>query len=98
MEGCHSKMGVQLHAYSYRAQDFAPFSDERLIAPEKRLTKHLAHNYERVGVDGRPVVNTSTALAVNISFSLIQILQFDPTQQVITLVGWISLVRYITSL
>jgi len=46
----------------------------------------------RHGVDGRPVVNTSTALAVTISFSLIQILQFDPAHQVITLVGWISLV------
>ena len=54
----------------------------------------LVENYRQNGVDGRPVVNTSTALAVTISFSLIQILQFDPTQQVITLVGWISLVRY----
>ena len=45
-----------------------------------------------------PVVNTSTALAVTISFSLIQILQFDPAHQVITLVGWISLVRVSSSL
>lgn len=58
---------------------------------EKRLITMLVENYQQNGVDGRPVVNTSTALTVTISFSLIQILHFDTTQQVITLVGWISL-------
>ena len=58
----------------------------------------LVENYRQNGVDGRPVVNTSTALTVTISFSLIQILQFDATQQVITVVGWISLVRLHVSL
>ena len=53
----------------------------------------LVENYQQNGVDGRPVVNTSTALTVTISFSLIQILHFEQTQQIITLVGWISLVR-----
>jgi len=65
---------------------------------EKRLITMLVENYRQNGVDGRPVVNTSTALAVTISFSLIQILQFDPAHQVITLVGWISLVRVSSSL
>ena len=60
---------------------------------EKRLITMLVENYRQNGVDGRPVVNTSTALTVTISFSLIQILQFNPTQQIITIVGWISLVR-----
>ena len=59
---------------------------------EKRLITMLVENYRQNGVDGRPVVNTSTALTVTISFSLIQILQFDPTEQIITLVGWVSLV------
>jgi len=52
----------------------------------------LVENYRQNGVDGRPVVNTSTAMTVTISFSLIQILQFESTQRIITLVGWISLV------
>jgi len=60
---------------------------------EKRLITMLVENYRQNGVDGRPVVNTSSALTVTISFSLIQILHFDPTQHAITVVGWISLVR-----
>jgi len=60
---------------------------------EKRLITMLVENYQQNGVDGRPVVNTSTALTVTTSFSLIQILHFDTNQQVITIVGWISLVR-----
>jgi len=52
----------------------------------------LVENYRQSGVDGRPVVNTSAALSVTISFSLIQILYFDTAQQIITIVGWISLV------
>ena len=52
----------------------------------------MVENYRQNGVDGRPVVNTSSALTVTISFSLIQILHFEPTEHVITLVGWISLV------
>ena len=59
---------------------------------EKRLITMLVENYRQNGVDGRPVVNTSTAMTVTISFSLIQILQFESTQRIITLVGWISLV------
>jgi len=55
----------------------------------------LVENYQQNGVDGRPVVNTSSALTVTISFSLQQILQFDQAQRIITLVGWISLVRYV---
>jgi len=53
----------------------------------------MVENYRQNGVDGRPVINTSTALTVTISFSLIQMLHFDPTQQIIILVGWTSLVR-----
>jgi len=52
----------------------------------------MVENYRQNGVDGRPVINTSTALTVTISFSLIQMLHFDPTQQIIILVGWTSLV------
>jgi len=74
---------VGLFILPYRAVD---------STSEKRLITMLVENYRQNGVDGRPVVNTSTALAVTISFSLIQILQFDQTRQVITLVGWISLV------
>jgi hypothetical protein len=52
----------------------------------------LLENYRQNGVDGRPVLNTSATLPVTISFSLIQILHFDPAANVITLVGWSSLV------
>jgi len=53
----------------------------------------LVENYQQNGVDGRPVVNTSSPLTVTVSFCLIQIIDFEPAQQVVTLVGWISLVR-----
>ena len=73
-----------LHAFVHRAPN---------LTTEKRLTKYLANNYRQIGVDGRPVFNASTPLSVTISFSLIQILQFDPAQKVISLIGWINLVR-----
>lgn len=63
---------------------------------EKRLITTLLDNYNRNGIEGRPVIDTSRSLSVALSFSLIQIIEFDQQLQMMTVVGWIHLVVVIS--
>ena len=64
-----------------------------MATSEKRLISTLLENYKRNGVDGRPVLDTSRPLAVAIGFTPVQTLSYDDDQQIISLVGWLNLVR-----
>jgi hypothetical protein len=58
------------------------------MSDEKRLIKRLLESYERVGVVGRPVFNTSMTIRVNFGLALIQILDLDEKNQVLTTNVW----------
>ena len=64
------------------------------MSDEKRLIKHLLSAYERVGVVGRPVLNQSETIRVNYGLALIQILDLDEKNQVLTTNVWS---RYVSS-
>jgi len=59
-----------------------------VLSDEKRLIKRLLANYKRVGVIGRPVDNTSQTVSVSYGMSLIQILDVDERNQVLTINIW----------
>ena len=59
-----------------------------MMSDEKRLIKHLLDNYARVGLVGRPVYNTSETVNVNYGLALIQILDLDEKNQVLTTNVW----------
>ena len=58
------------------------------MSDEKRLIKHLLENYEKVGVVGRPVYNTSETVLVSYGLALVQILDLDEKNQVLTTNIW----------
>ena len=58
------------------------------MSDEKRLIKYLLENYERVGIVGRPVYNTSETVHVSFGLALIQILDLDEPNQVLTINAW----------
>ena len=58
------------------------------MSDEKRLIKKLLDDYETVGVVGRPVYNTSQTISVSYGLSLIQILDLDEKNQVLTTNVW----------
>ena len=58
------------------------------MSDEKRLIKYLLENYERVGIVGRPVFNTSETVRVSYGLALIQILDLDEKNQVLTTNVW----------
>ena len=58
------------------------------MSDEKRLIKHLLTNYETVGIVGRPVYNTSETVRVSYGLALIQILDLDEKNQVLTTNVW----------
>ena len=58
------------------------------MSDEKRLIKYLLDNYERVGKVGRPVHNTSQTILVRYGLALIQILDLDEKNQVLTTNCW----------
>ena len=63
-------------------------SESMQMSDEKRLIKHLLDNYERVGIVGRPVYNTSETVHVSYGLALIQILDLDEKNQVLTTNVW----------
>lgn len=65
------------------------------MSDEKRLIKFLLENYETVGVIGRPVFNTSETIKVYYGLALIQILDLDEKNQVLTTNVWS---RYVSNL
>ena len=58
------------------------------MSDEKRLIKKLLDDYEKVGVIGRPVYDTSQTINVSYGLSLIQILDLDEKNQVLTTNVW----------
>jgi hypothetical protein len=58
------------------------------MSNEKRLIKHLLENYDRVGKVGRPVFNTTDTIEVKYGLALIQILDLDEKNQVLTTNCW----------
>jgi len=63
------------------------------MSDEKRLIKKLLNYYETVGVVGRPVLNQSQTIHVNYGLALIQILDLDEKNQVLTTNVWSRYVR-----
>ncbi|KAK2169881.1 hypothetical protein LSH36_6g07005, partial [Paralvinella palmiformis] len=63
-------------------------TDGVALSNEKRLIKHLLDNYERVGKVGRPVFNTTDTITVQYGLALIQILDLDEKNQVLTTNCW----------
>jgi Neurotransmitter-gated ion-channel ligand binding domain len=64
------------------------------MSDEKRLIKKLLGDYEKVGLVGRPVFNQSETIKVKYGLSLIQILDLDEKNQVLTTNCWS---RYVSS-
>ena len=58
------------------------------MSDEKKLIKNLLSNYERIGLIGRPVKNTSEQIKVKYGLNLIQILDLDEKDQVLTTNVW----------
>ncbi|CAD5118373.1 DgyrCDS7085 [Dimorphilus gyrociliatus] len=58
------------------------------LSKEKELIKWLLSNYEKTGKLGRPVVNTSETVKVSYGLALIQILDLDEKNQVLTTNVW----------
>ncbi|KAK4474466.1 hypothetical protein MN116_001618, partial [Schistosoma mekongi] len=60
------------------------------LSDEKRLIKRLLKKYQAAGITGRPVNNTSEKVLVEMSLSLIQILDLDEKNQVLTTSVWLN--------
>ena len=63
-------------------------ADGVAMSDEKRLIKHLLDQYETVGRVGRPVFNTSQTIKVYYGLALIQLLDLDEKNQVLTTNVW----------
>lgn len=70
------------------------FAGTLALSAEKRLIKDLVETYKQAGVIGRPVKNTSEAILVHFGLALIQILNLDEKNQVLTISTWS---RYVSS-
>ena len=67
---------------------FFSFPESISLSDEKRLIKKLLKNYESAGIIGRPVQNTSDKVVVEYGLGLIQILDLDEKNQVLTINVW----------
>lgn len=68
--------------------------DTFTISDEKRLVKSLLARYEEYGIVGRPVYNTSIMISVDFGIGLIQILDLDERNQILTTNVWC---RYVSA-
>ena len=64
------------------------FSRDHHSSEESRLVQFLMKKYRQSGVIARPVINSSETLVVEFALALIQILDFDETNQVLTTNVW----------
>jgi len=64
------------------------------VSAEKRLIKRLLKNYDEVGVVGRPVINISETINVSYGIGLIQILDLDEKNQILSTNVWC---RYVST-
>lgn len=67
------------------------------MSDEKRLIKMLMDRYEDVGVVGRPVFNASEQISVKYGLALIQILELNSRNQVLTTNCWSRYVSRVNS-
>lgn len=58
------------------------------MSAEKRLIKDLIDTYRQAGVIGRPVRNATDSILVSFGLALIQILNVDEKNQVLTISTW----------
>lgn len=58
------------------------------LSAEKRLIKDLVETYKQAGVVGRPVHNSTEVITVQFGLALIQILDLDEKNQVLTISAW----------
>ncbi|PAA85942.1 hypothetical protein BOX15_Mlig005119g9, partial [Macrostomum lignano] len=58
------------------------------LSDEKTLIKKILLDYKTAGVDGRPVQNTTDVVTVQFGLGLIQILDLDEKNQVLTIKVW----------
>ena len=58
------------------------------FSEESRLVAYLQERYVRAGKVARPVKNSSQTLRIEFALVLIQILDFDETNQVLTTNTW----------
>ena len=68
------------------------------MSDEKRLIKHILENYEKVGLVGRPVYNTSEVVNVQINLSLLHVLDIDPDLQRFEFIGVVMMVCTVSCL
>ena len=64
------------------------------MSDEKKLIKQLLRDYAGFGLIGRPVKNTSEQIKVKYGLNLIQILDLDEKDQVLTTNVWC---RYVST-
>ena len=62
------------------------------MSDEKRLTKHLVSNYERVGKLGRPVSSANQTWNVTFGLSLLKITDIDVRGQTVEALTWHTMV------
>ena len=58
------------------------------LSVEARLTNYLLRRYRQVGRIARPVHNATSSVDVEFGLGLIQVLDFDETNQVLTTSVW----------
>jgi len=59
-----------------------------MMSDEKRLIRRLLRHYELVGVVGRPVFNQSQTVFVKYGLALVQIIDLDEKNQILTTNVW----------
>lgn len=62
------------------------------MSQEDRLIKHLIKKYEHRGLYGRPVLNFKDIIKVRFGIQLIQIMDLDERNQVLTINVWVTYV------
>lgn len=63
------------------------------FSEESKLVRFLMKRYRRAGIIPRPLTNSTSTIRVEFSVALIQILDFDETNQVLTTNVWKRYVR-----
>ena len=66
---------------------------DKSLSDESRLINCLLHRYRRVTTLARPVRDSSDTILVQFGISIVQILDFDETKQIITTSIWKNYVR-----
>ena len=65
------------------------------LSDEKRLIKHLLENYEKVGINGRPVYNVSETVTVKLGVALVKLLEMNVAEGTGTFSVWL---RYVSTI